>query len=391
VTRRRILICNYEFPPLGGGASTGSSFLARELARLGHRVEVVTAGYGRLPALARRGGLTIRRLPCLRKQRGESNPVEMMSFVAAAVPYLMLRGGPRPEVIVSFHSIPSGLAAFPASLVRGIPHVVLFRGGDVPGWLPGELERLHRATLWLNRLIVNRSAVALANSDGLRDLAQRAFPHKAVGVLYNGIDPQAFTPPPGGRAARTGPVAILFAGRLTTQKGVDTLLNSLAALRGNSREWRLDIAGTGPRLAEFGELARRLGIVDRVKFLGLVSRKEIAGAYRRADIFAFPSRYEGMPNVVLEAAACGLPVIGTRIPGTEQLVEHGVNGLLCEADDVAALCANLRELIEDGATRLKMGTEARRRVEADWTWARRAKELEQVIDGVLVKRPAVWR
>lgn len=383
---RRILFCNYEYPPLGGGGGTCCRYLGQELARRGHQVEVVTAHWGDLETDVREGNFRLRRLKGLRKLPGQSNPIEMMAYVATAVPYLLFRGGPKPDAIVSFHSIPSGLAAFPCSVLWGVPHIALFRGGDVPGWLPGELELYHKLTLWLNRMIVYQSAEALANSDGLRDLAQKSFPKKKVGVLYNGVDLHNFAPPAEGRAARTGPPRLLFAGRITTQKGIDTMLDALGSDRVRALPWRLDIAGDGPQLSEYQAQAARLGIGDRVVFHGWRERDEVKLLYQQADSLVFPSRYEGMPNVVLEALASGLPVIGTRIAGTEQLIEEGSNGFLIEVDDRAALEERLLILIGDSTRRRTMGEAARRFVEQHWSWQARAVELEGFIEGVVRKQ-----
>jgi glycosyltransferase involved in cell wall biosynthesis len=383
---RRVLICNYEYPPLGGGGGTCSHFLAKELCRLGHRVEVVTSRWGDLPREVRRKRYRLLRLPVLRKLPGQSNPIEMLSYVAAAVPYLLLRVGPLPDVVISFHSIPSGLAAFPLSLLRGVPHIVLFRGGDVPGWLPGQLESMHRRTLWLNRLIVHQAAAALANSDGLRDLAAPSFPKQQVGVLYNGVDQLRYRPPAEGRGHRSGPVRLVFAGRITPQKGIDTLLRALARPEMKGLAWSLDLGGDGPQLEEYRSLAETLGLGERVRFHGWLSREAVSRLYRDGDLLVFPSRYEGMPNVVLEAMSCGLPIIGTRIAGTEQLVRPGENGLLVEPDDEEGLGRALATLVADREKLVRFGEASRRAIEAEWAWSVRGRQLEEVIERVIEER-----
>jgi glycogen synthase len=381
---RRILIANYEYPPLGGGGSTCSRYLARELVRNGHEVEVVTAAFKNLPRDVRKPNFRLRRLPALRRQTGQSNPIEMMSYVATAAPYLALRRGPKPDIVLSFHSIPSGLAAWPMSLIRGVPHIVLFRGGDVPGWLPGDLDLYHRLTLWLNRAIVYSSAAALANSDGLRDLAQKSFPKKKIGVLANGVDLKQFTPPVDGRKDRSGPIRLLSLGRITSQKGIDTLLEALGSDQLRDQNWHLDLGGIGPELSKYQDLARKLGLLQKISFLGWVDRKDIRLVYDAADILVFPSRFEGMPNVVLEGVASGLPIVGTRIAGTEEIVRDGENGFLIEVDDQQALIGRIDQLINDEQQRLEMGKKARALAEEQWSWKARAKELEAVMESVLV-------
>lgn len=377
---RRILLVNYEFPPLGGGGGTATKFHGWHLANFGHEVEVVTARLKGLRPLSRKGRLTIRRIAALRSERGQSNPIEMMSYVASAVPYLLARRKPRPDVMVSYHSIPSGLAAWPLSVLWGVPHVVLFQGGDVPGWLPGELEKMHRRTLWLNRLVVHQSAGAYANSHGLRDLAQPSFPKKKIEVLQNGVDPTYYCPPLEGRGKREGPVRLLFAGRMTTQKGVDVLLKALGTSTLRELDWHLDLVGGGPQLDNFLAMADDLGIRDRITDRGWMERPDLRNLYQQADVFTFPSRYEGMPNVVLEAVSCGLPVVGTRIAGIEEIIRDGKNGFLINVDDVEACADRIATIIRDRDARLRMGEEARRDVLEQWSWRPRARELEALLE-----------
>ncbi len=380
---RRWLFCNYEFPPIGGGGGTCSYFLARELAALGHAVRVVTAAFGDLPREEDRDGFHVTRLRARRALAGQSNPREMISYALAALPRLLF-SKERPDLLLSFHSIPSGIPAWPASVLRGIPHIVHFQGGDVPGWLPGELEAMHRKSLWLNRAIVHQAAAALANSDGLAALAQPSFPRKRIGGLRGGVDPQRF-PAPDRRGRPDGECRLLFAGRLTTQKGLDVLLKSLGRLaRGNAGlGWRLDVAGDGPKREEFGALAASEGIAGRVSFHGFLARERVGELYREADVFAFPSRYEGMPNVVLEAMASGLPIIGTRIAGTEELVEDGVNGVLLPVDDLDACAGACLRFVANAEERRRMGDASRRLVLEKWTWAQRARELAAIAEEVL--------
>lgn len=375
----RILFVNYEFPPVGGGGGTGCKYLARELVRMGHEVEVVTSRFKNLPKETRSRGLLIRRIPVLRKKAGQSNPIEMMSYVFSAAPYLFFRGGAKPDVAVSFHTIPSGLAAWPLSLMKGVPHVTLFRGGDVPGWMTGSLQLYHRVTLPLNRAIVRTSAAALANSNGLRDLALKSFPWKDIGVLHNGVETRVFAPPPEGRANRTGPVRLLFVGRVTPQKGIDLLLEALSNDALKALDWRLDLIGAGPQLAEYRQYAADRGIGERVICHGWLGRPEVRRMYRDADVLVHPSRSEGMPNVVLEAMASALPVIGTRIAGTEQLVKHEGTGLLIESDDLPALESALARMITNKEDRLQMGAAGRKFVQKEWSWTASAKKLEGVM------------
>ncbi|MCB2154415.1 glycosyltransferase family 4 protein [bacterium] len=369
---------NYEFPPIGGGSGTGSRYLARELVMLGHEVEVVTSWFRGLPKDYRQRSLRIRRLRTIRKMAGQCRPFEMISYVVVAFFYLLLRRGPKPDVIVSFHSIPSGMPALPLSILWRVPHIVLFRGGDVPGFLPQDLAKMHARTLWLNRAIVNQAKVAAANSAGLRRMASQAFPSKEIGVLANGVDSRVFTPPEDrkGRDCLT----FIFAGRMTNQKGLNVLVRAVKAAteKRPGLKWRAVLIGEGPVREEIEALVSECGLTGKFEFPGWVERRRMAAHYQNADILVFPSRYEGMPNVVLEAMSAGLPVVGTHVAGTEELVKEELNGFLVEKDDIDALADRIGRLIDDEDLRLRMGAASRDQIEQFWSWTQRAEQLAEM-------------
>jgi len=162
-----------------------------------------------------------------------------------------------------------------------------------------------------------------------------------VKVVYN-----AFEPPAAGSATVTLPLdtthRLITICRLTTWKGVDGLLEAIASLPGVG----LVIVGDGPERANLQDLARQLAVTDRVYFVGQVP-KECVNAYLRAcDLFVLNSRYEGLPHVILEAMAAGLPTVASAAGGTPELVQHGRNGLLVRPGDTMALREAIRSAFE---------------------------------------------
>ncbi|WP_042692489.1 glycosyltransferase family 4 protein [Azospirillum sp. B506] len=372
----RFLLINYEFPPLGGGAANATDNTARELAALGEEVLVLTSAFGGLPRVERRAdGVEIRRIPTLRRRRDRSSVMEMLAFLASSLvmaPWIAVRW--RAHATIAYFGLPCGPAAWMVKALSGVPYVVSLRGGDVPGFQYDGISLYHRlagpAIGWLWR----RSSAVVANSEGLADLARRFAPDQPIAIIPNGVDAARFSPPGGipshGDAGEDdGCLSLLFVGRVVRQKGLDMLFEALASLPSGTRgRIALTIVGDGPARPELEAQAARLGLSERVAFRGWLGRDELPAAYRAADVFVFPSRDEGMPNVVLEAMAAGLPVVATRIAGNRDLVVEEETGLMLDADDTPALAAALTRLAEDPALRRRLGEGGRRRVVAHFSW-----------------------
>ncbi|MEK0448025.1 MAG: hypothetical protein RL088_293 [Verrucomicrobiota bacterium] len=365
----RLLIINYEFPPLGGGAGNATACLAREWVLRGHSVEVLTGGFRGLPSREELNGFVVHRLPTPRKLQGQGSIVEMCAFMAASCASVLCRK--KPDFVIAFFSIPGGPAAWLMKLLRDVPYVVSLRGGDVPGFDSRNLSLFHNMTNPLTALIWRDARAVVGNSSGLCDLARRFMPGLEVPEIPNGVDTIRFAP---GVWQKREVCEFLFVGRLAPQKGVDVLFRSLASLNG---AWRLRIGGDGPERRRLGDLAKALGLHERVEFLGWVQRDDLPALYQSSDVFVFPSYDEGMPNVVLEALASGLSIVATRIAGNEQLVIHGENGLLVPPGDPAAFADALRVVANDPNLRRSMAERSRALAVTEFSWARAAAAYEK--------------
>jgi glycosyltransferase involved in cell wall biosynthesis len=384
----KLLVINYEFPPLGGGAGNATACLAREWAALGHDVEILTGGFRVLPAREERDGYRVRRVPSPRRLQGQCSVGEMMAFAALAAPAALC--GPRPDVVVAFFSIPSGPVAWLLKMLRGVPYIVSLRGGDVPGFDANHMGTMHALTNPLTAMIWRNAAAVVGNSTGLCQLARDFMPGLDVPEIPNGVETARFSPSASadvGQAprlsewdSRPGCPELLFVGRLSTQKGVSILLDALARI---PAPWHLRIVGDGPERGSLTAQAATLGIAERVTFHGWAQREELPALYRAADVFVFPSLDEGMPNVVLEALASGLPIVATRIAGNDQLVLPGENGALVPAGDARAFADAVAPLLADPAAREKMGARSRALAVQRYSWARSAGKYDALFRSVV--------
>jgi colanic acid/amylovoran biosynthesis glycosyltransferase len=199
-------------------------------------------------------------------------------------------------------------------------------------------------------------------------------------VVRCGIDPEAF-PPPRGRGS--GQAEILCVGRLIHFKGQSLLLHALAELRRRGIDARLTLAGTGPKERELELLAGRLGLGDRVRFLGAVGQDRLREVYLAADVFCLPSMAEGLPVVLMEAMAHELPVVTTRIMGIAELVEDGAVGTLVPPGRLDAIVDALEKLLRDPELRARLGREGRRKVLAEFDVNASARRLRDVLTAAL--------
>jgi len=231
-------------------------------------------------------------------------------------------------------------------------------------WIAGHLALA--CERWCYR--PGRARRVVAAGMGVATEIRETFPAIAGAVtsIPNGVDHAAFAPPPDGGAAdreRLGvppgaPVA-LFIGGDWSRKGLREAIDGVAGAPG----WHLIVAGDGDQ-AEFAAHAERAGAAGRVRFLGKLG--DPRPAYWAADALVFPSGYEAFSLVTLEAAAAGLALVVSRINGTEELVEDGVNGFFCDRDG-AAIAARLQDLGADRPQLAALGAAARRSAEAyDW-------------------------
>ncbi len=243
------------------------------------------------------------------------------------------------EVVLSSWIFPDSCAV--AALARDFPFVSIAQGSDVHQYLKMPLRR--RAIVSSMRKaagVVTRSA-ALASL-----LADAGLPREKLHPVYNGIDFTQFRP--GSKiAARIAlglpgsAATILFVGNLLPMKNPLLLLRAHAQLTGA----HLILVGGGPLEKEARQLAAELGTTGRVTFAGRRSVEEVARYMQAADVLALPSRNEGVPNVILEAFACGLPVVASRVGGIPEVHNRDFLGQLIPEGDVASLVKALRHAI----------------------------------------------
>jgi glycosyltransferase involved in cell wall biosynthesis len=188
---------------------------------------------------------------------------------------------------------------------------------------------------------------------------------------------------PGDGRGADGELRLLSVGRLEREKGYSVLLDAIALLGNRGTAVRLEIVGDGTRLDALGRQARRLGIEDRVTFAGAVGQDRIRDHYRRADAFCLPSFGEGIPVVLMEALATGLPAIASNTMGIPELIEDGVTGLLIPAGRPDKLADAIERLARDRTLGRRLGEAGRRKVIEEYDLDRGVDQLRDAFVDLL--------
>lgn len=251
----------------------------------------------------------------------------------------LLADGERFDLIDAHYFYPDGVAAAMIGRDLGLPVVITARGTDVN--LIGDFALPRRQLLWAAR----QAAAMITVCEALRTrLIELGADPARIRTLRNGVDLARFAPRDRIAArARYGVdgTVLLSVGHLIERKGHDLVIEAAARLPGV----RLLIAGEGPERTALAALAQRLGIAERVRLLGQLPNEQLPDLYSAADVLVLASSREGWANVLLEAMACGTPVVASNVWGTPEVVAAPEAGLLVPERTGAAFAAMLERLL----------------------------------------------
>ena len=198
-------------------------------------------------------------------------------------------------------------------------------------------------------------------------------------IVHCGIDINSYTIPQQPEKHADKPVKLLYVGRLAAEKGVPVLLRSLIALKNEGHEFHLTLLGDGPERAALEAEVKAQGLERMVHFGGFASQETVRSTLQASDVFILPSFAEGVPVSLMEAMACGVPVIGTNVGGVTELIEHGVSGLVVAPSDEVALKNAIFSYLSNPALRESVKQAARKVVESQFNLELEINKLEQLI------------
>ena len=285
------------------------------------------------------------------------------------------------------HGYKADLVGRPAARLAGIPVAAVSRGWTGESFKVRWYDRIDR--LFLSRMdrvvCVSDGQAAKVRAAGVPDWQIRVIRNAARAEAFRETDP-AVRQHMVSLFASPGRQLVMTAGRLSTDKGNHVLLDAVPAVLTRAPEARFVICGDGDQRGRLENQVRDLGIGGVVAFAGF--RNDLDQWMPNADVFVLPSFTEGLPNVLLEAHAGGVPVVATAVGGTPELVADGVTGWLVPPGNPAALAERIVTLLADDGLRNQMGQAARQRVRQHFTFEIQAREYRELFDELLGARCA---
>ncbi len=360
----KILLINYEYPPFGGGAGNATQEIGRALAKMGHAVTVLTGGKG--DPYSDPDGIRVVPVGSSRKYLSQASFKEMFGFLLLGVFWALGRQGRDFNLAIVFFALPCGPIATFLKKRWHVPYIVSLRGGDVPGLVP-EIKLLHQFLAPFRRWVGKNAKAVVANSSSLAELAQAADP-VGVTVIPNGIDTDRYYPGAQQEGITNEPLRLLVVGRFHRQKMIPETIRCLAQARRQNVKFLVSIIGDGPERDTVNATILEKNMAEVVSLKGWLGKDELLQQYQQADCYLNLSSYEGMPNTVLEAMACALPVIASDIPPHRCLVEHQVTGYLVDLERPESLAAQLGALATDNGSLRQMGAAGRERALVGHSW-----------------------
>ncbi len=358
-------MCNYEYPPLGGGAANATECLLKEFAGSQIKIDLVTSFAGKGIATEKLNDrINIYKVGIPKKNLHNWKKTEVFLWLfRAGKLYKKLLSENNYDLAHSYFAFPSGYLCYRHK--NKLPYLISLRGSDVPGYnntLKLEYFLLSR----LFKSIWSNAGGIIANSKGLAELASKFTPEIGIKVIPNGVFTENFAAKNIYKAPNRA-IKLLTVGRLVKRKRIDIAIKAVKLLSDAGVNIGLNIAGGGVMEGSLKALAEKIGVSDKVRFLGIVPRYEIASIYACADIFVMCSEHEGMSNAVLEAMASGLPIISSDCEGISELIEG--NGIVLNQTDETTIAQSIEKLNSDPQLREKMGIISRQRAE-QFSWKR---------------------
>ena len=360
----KILFCNYEYPPLGGGGGVVNAQIAIELSNR-HDVTILTSqGFG-LPKEEIVDGVRVIRVPVFFRQlQAAANFASMLAYLLKGKKAgKVLLSNEKFDIINTHFVLPTGPVGDYLASYANIPNVLSVHGGDLydpSKWMSPHRHFLLRA--WVKVLLKKANVVVGQSQNTIQNVKDHYLPEMNPMIIPLGI-PR----PPKVQASRQtfgfndNEILLVSVGRLVARKAVDQLIHLIKKL--GREDVKLIIIGSGPQEKNLRNLAKQLSVQDKIQFMGFIEEDEKNKLLNIADLYVSTSQHEGFGLVYLEAMATKNPVVCYDYGGQTDFLEHNKTGCLVKLNDEDAFLKQVKTLIKNPQLRTEMSQYCLEKVE----------------------------
>ncbi|MFA5927402.1 MAG: glycosyltransferase family 4 protein [Patescibacteria group bacterium] len=379
---KNLLVLNYEFPPLGGGAGPVSYEVARALSEMGnYNIDVVTMGFSGLNTYEEINPLfRIHRVRCLRSKKEICYPWEQATYLFSAYRKCkLLMANKKYDICHTHFLIPTGILALLLKRRFVLPYIITTHGSDVHGHIP-RLNKYHAIMKPLSRSIVSNALAITSPSQKLLLEIEQHFDNikSKTTIISHGIIPDMFIP-----ASHKGN-HILVVNRLVPIKRTDEIIRAISECHlGN---WDVNIVGDGPEIGNLKKLSRQLKVAHKIKFWGWIDHgdNKLKDIYSKAKVFVSASNNDSFNISILEAIQAGCIIIASNKNGLiDALDKSGAKIITYQSGDMKGLIAKLTHAINHTEHYDEAVLRNREIINADYSWKKIAASYHSIINHVL--------
>ena len=375
---------NYEYPPLGGGAGYAMQNIAVQLGAMGFDINILTSSASFTYSEIFDRGIKVHMVPSFRKGIHDSGLRGAITYTFFAYfKLLRLFRSNQYDIIHYFFSLPTAfLSILPGKHIK-LPYIVSLRGSDVPGYdiYNKKLELLHKIYLPITKHIWKKAKAVVAVTASLKRTALQTNPHQSIDIIPNGIDTNIFSTAAINKDDNDS-FRLITVSRLIKRKGIQFVLKALSEIHiskssNSDNSITLSIIGEGNYENELKNMCRELGLSNIVTFLGFCPRNNIPSYFWQSDAFILLSLAEAFGNVIAEAMACGLPIIGANQGGIPDLVGED-NGILVEPENISQIKSAILLIKNNKDLRIRMGKVNAEKIKRNYNWGKIAEDYKDI-------------
>jgi len=351
------------------GTEIATYNIARHLAKRRHEVHVITSMDKGMPRENEEAGFYVHRIGFPR--------LKFLGIMVFSLKALFLLKGFNPDLVHAQNTI-MGMPGFLAKKLLRKPYLVWARGSEI--YLPWLFKRP------MSKLVLKNADAAIALTEDMKTEMQKIC-NRDVLVIPNGIDFERFENLSRDAVrcklqANSDARLVIFVGRFRPEKGVRYLIEAMEIIRQKNQQVRLILGGEGPEEDSLRQLVRQLNLEDCVDFAGQIPNEKVPQYMAASDVFVLPSLSEGLPNVILEAMASGLPIVASKVGGVPQIIKDGENGYLIEPTRPDQIAEKVLLLLENHDLRDAISRNSIQKAK-DYSWENVVWRLEEVYESCL--------